>query len=987
LLALGLVVSGCTLLGGKDRNKLKSETVQDLTVEDIPDDGGDGLIVSWKPLPREKRVLEYRIYRGLSPDTLFFLASVQVNVKTGVASDMMHYYDSGSSDFIDINSPGKLRYEKQNKGGIIYRGIPRDEKLAARLARGFDLYSSMESKDYYYHSTKSRSANQDDESVYAGMKFRHQTIYASLKTNKTYYYTVVPVNERNIFMGVADPKSGVPVDNPPEPAPALYSTILEDAREIRFEWEYPLNKSDINQYRIYLLSPRPDSLWEKEKSDPAAWQAGAVPLTQGLVGGGVLPNYTKVDLNPLLEEGLDWQRITGSRYAIEFIDGVGTALSPQSTPVVSFAKDLPAKAEYVVEDKINDKGDRLSVVWDNPIVFITKTSSLNKDNTRLKINYQLNKTDVQKVKNLYFEFFTAGADKPFITINEFHQDNIVKLRLPNGYDYKQGLKVRMKMSVYPYQINPKTGRANYGKARLVEGYALSQNLNWDAQMMALMPSSELYRDGTEISDIQNIVYRKSFRSPYFTLVKRNTSYDNNLDVTIPYVASVGKPVEGFNYVENGKLYTYSAANDSLYSRPLAKGEKARNVTLVSSELDMIYSPEEKTTLYTSIYLDEAKKYVSGLKDKLGKKQDELKAKEQELAGLAPASPEAAALQTAIAGLTRETEALDQKIKLYAENADFTKSLKFRGNRSRMKFVASLREPESRKQSYMIVRSNGRGFYTESDPDTLAGGAYNYYTPISNWFDWNKLITLFAVIIFGGAVVVFVNLAKRGRDLYMRPIAGLQEIDNAIGRATEMGRPMLYCMGNGGLSDVATLASMGILGLVARKAAEYDTKLIVPCYDYIVMPIAQEIVREAHYAVGRPDSYDKNNIFFLTNAQFAYVAGVNGIMIRERMATNFFMGYFAAEALLMTETGNAVGAVQIAGSDAITQIPFFITTCDYTLIGEELYAASAYLNREPMLLGTLKAQDYFKFLILVFVIAGAVLASFQATGLMQLFPIK
>jgi hypothetical protein len=100
-----------------------------------------------------------------------------------------------------------------------------------------------------------------------------------------------------------------------------------------------------------------------------------------------------------------------------------------------------------------------------------------------------------------------------------------------------------------------------------------------------------------------------------------------------------------------------------------------------------------------------------------------------------------------------------------------------------------------------------------------------------------------------------------------------------------------------------------------------------------------------------------------------------------------MGYFAAEALLMTETGNTIGAVQIAGSDAITQIPFFITTCDYTLIGEELYAASAYLNREPMLLGTLKAQDYFKFVILIFIIAGALLGTFQLTGLMQIFPVK
>jgi hypothetical protein len=129
------------------------------------------------------------------------------------------------------------------------------------------------------------------------------------------------------------------------------------------------------------------------------------------------------------------------------------------------------------------------------------------------------------------------------------------------------------------------------------------------------------------------------------------------------------------------------------------------------------------------------------------------------------------------------------------------------------------------------------------------------------------------------------------------------------------------------------------------------------------------------------------IFYLTNSQFAYVAGVNGIMIREKMATNFFLGFFAAEALLMTETGNTVGAVQIAGSDAITQIPFFITTCDYTLIGEELYAASAYLNREPMLLGTLKAQDYLKIIIVFLVLVGTILSTLQVTNLLNILPTK
>ncbi len=180
--------------------------------------------------------------------------------------------------------------------------------------------------------------------------------------------------------------------------------------------------------------------------------------------------------------------------------------------------------------------------------------------------------------------------------------------------------------------------------------------------------------------------------------------------------------------------------------------------------------------------------------------------------------------------------------------------------------------------------------------------------------------LIAMILFCLSVVILVGMARRGKDLYIRPIAGLSEIDNAVGRATEMGRPIMYMMGSAYLSDVATIASMGILGLVARKAAEYDTRLIVPIYNYITMPVVQEIVRESHYAVGRPDSFDKNSVFFLTDQQFAYVAGVNGIMIRERAATCFYLGTFAAEALLMTETGTPLALCRLPERTPVHRFP-------------------------------------------------------------------
>ena len=175
----------------------------------------------------------------------------------------------------------------------------------------------------------------------------------------------------------------------------------------------------------------------------------------------------------------------------------------------------------------------------------------------------------------------------------------------------------------------------------------------------------------------------------------------------------------------------------------------------------------------------------------------------------------------------------------------------------------------------------------------------------------------------------------------------------------MGRPILYVLGLGVASDIATIAAFTMLGRVAKRVAEYNTKLIVPCYDPIVMTVAQETVKAGYMDAGRPDQYDEDDVYFVTQSQFAYVAAVNGTMVREKPATNFYLGLFYAESLILAETGSDSGAIQISGTDQVTQIPFFVVACDYTLIGEELYAASAYLGKEPLLMGTLKAQDWAK----------------------------
>ncbi|MDM7914503.1 MAG: fibronectin type III domain-containing protein, partial [Candidatus Eisenbacteria bacterium] len=261
------------------------------------------------------------------------------------------------------------------------------------------------------------------------------------------------------------------------------------------------------------------------------------------------------------------------------------------------------------------------------------------------------------------------------------------------------------------------------------------------------------------------------------------------------------------------------------------------------------------------------------------------------------------------------------------------------------------------------------------------------TSHGQWFDARKLPTLLLTFAFCVAVVFLIGQARRGRPFYIRPIPGLAAVDEAIGRATEMGKPILFVSGLGTAGDVATLAAFTLLGRVARRTAEYQTQVIVPCYDPIVMTISQEIVKSSYLDAGRPELYRQDDIFFVTQDQFPFTAAVNGIMLRDRPATNFYIGKFYAESLVLAETGNIAGSIQIAGTDEMTQIPFFVAACDYTLIGEELYASSAYLSQEPPLLGTLKAQDWGKALAAFLIVAGAILAAFGQSWFVRFFQVQ
>jgi hypothetical protein len=278
---------------------------------------------------------------------------------------------------------------------------------------------------------------------------------------------------------------------------------------------------------------------------------------------------------------------------------------------------------------------------------------------------------------------------------------------------------------------------------------------------------------------------------------------------------------------------------------------------------------------------------------------------------------------------------------------------------------------------VFVRVRALGADGVSAPSAPASAS-----PHGDWFNSTRVSVFVILILFFAFVMFFITSAQAGKPLFVRRIPGIDAIEEAIGRATEMGRSVLYVPGINDIDDIQTMASLTILESVAKMTAKYETPIVVPTNYPVVFTLAQEMVKNGYMAAGRPDAYDPDSVRYVTTEQFAYVAAVNGIMLRDKPAANIYLGSFFAESLLLAETGFQTKAIQVAGTAQVAQLPFFVVACDYTLIGEELYAASAYLSREPRLLGSLKGSDLMKVLLIAIIVIGCILETAGIHGFTQ-----
>jgi hypothetical protein len=207
---------------------------------------------------------------------------------------------------------------------------------------------------------------------------------------------------------------------------------------------------------------------------------------------------------------------------------------------------------------------------------------------------------------------------------------------------------------------------------------------------------------------------------------------------------------------------------------------------------------------------------------------------------------------------------------------------------------------------------------------------------------------------------------------IRRIAGLDAMEEGVQRSVEMGRPVYFIPGEytvTGERGTQTIAGLSLLGHTAKLSAQLGARMIVSAsYPEMVSPI-EEIIREAYRVEGKEDELIMDVRYF---PRWGQQIPIMGLLYSERPGAFYQIGGYGSCPILQSETGQIVGAYMIGASPDLTILPCFISTCDYCLLSEEIYAAGSYVSGDNERLATIVGQDAAKILCLVLLLIGLAL---------------
>ena len=240
-------------------------------------------------------------------------------------------------------------------------------------------------------------------------------------------------------------------------------------------------------------------------------------------------------------------------------------------------------------------------------------------------------------------------------------------------------------------------------------------------------------------------------------------------------------------------------------------------------------------------------------------------------------------------------------------------------------------------------------------------------------------SLLFLLIFVGILYFAAVRIRAGGVPALRRIPAFEALKGFTGRAVESGRNVHLSLGLGSMADQTTadsLAGLYVLNYLAEQAAATRVPPIVTMADPTVMLFAQNALRSAH--VNDPNAAEEayRHIRWIAPQPAAYAAGVMNILTMDEVEANVMVGSFGDEYLLMGETAAWHKIAHVGGTSNPNTLPFIYVSADEILLGEEIYASGAYLQKSPVHLGSLIAQDTMRWIIAVLILGGVLIASIR-----------
>ncbi|MBC8505466.1 MAG: hypothetical protein ISR58_00880 [Anaerolineales bacterium] len=247
-----------------------------------------------------------------------------------------------------------------------------------------------------------------------------------------------------------------------------------------------------------------------------------------------------------------------------------------------------------------------------------------------------------------------------------------------------------------------------------------------------------------------------------------------------------------------------------------------------------------------------------------------------------------------------------------------------------------------------------------------------------------LIGLAFIIAFSGLIILFTAAKREQPESGLRKIPAFSRLRRAIGLAVEAGSRLHLSIGRGNLtgpeSAVAFVGLSALEGMI-RSASTGDNPPVATAGDPSLAILTRDTLSSTYRDIGNIEHYDPTTGQLAGFTPFSYAAGTLPIIQDEKTTAHILIGHFGNEVALITDASERNGDLTLTGTDNLPAQAILYATSEEPLIGEEVYASGAYLNAGPMHIASLRAQDIFRWVLIVVIILGVL---FKLAGIDQIF---